>query len=409
MLHGTRAALMTHCSIPLEPDRPAPLMASMHRTGDTMTADLFQPFALGPLSLANRIVMAPLTRSRAGAGDVPGPMNAAYYAQRASAGLIISEATQITRQGKGYAYTPGIETAAQVAGWKLVTQAVHEAGGRIFLQMWHVGRISHPSLQANDALPVAPSAVQPDGKAFTEHGFMPMVTPRALETDEIGGIVADYRRAAVNAQLAGFDGVEIHAANGYLIDQFLRDRTNRRTDRYGGSIENRMRFLLEVTEAVASVWGADRVGVRLAPVSPANDIADSDPEALFTRVVEGLDRFGLAFLHVVEGATGGAREVPGGFDLQILRRSFSGVYMANNGYDLAMAQDALHGGRADLIAFGRPFIANPDLVARLRQEAPLAAMDPKTLYGGDAHGYTDYPPMPEQLPGPVPKRAAAAQ
>jgi N-ethylmaleimide reductase len=370
-------------------------------TGDIMTADLFQPFALGPLTLPNRIVMAPLTRSRAGAGDVPGPMNAVYYAQRATAGLIISEATQITRQGKGYAFTPGIETQAQVAGWQLVTKAVHDAGGRILLQMWHVGRISHPSLQKDGALPVAPSAIRPEGNAFTEHGFEPMVTPRALETDEIAGIVGDYRRAAENARAAGFDGVEIHAANGYLIDQFLRDKTNRRTDRYGGSIENRLRFLLEVTEAVVSVWGADRVGVRVAPVSPANDIADSNPQTLFTRVVEGLNPFGLAFLHVVEGATGGPRDVPGGFDMQILRRAFRGPYMANNGYDLALAQDALHAGRADLIAFGRPFIANPDLVARLRHGAPLAALDQKTLYGGDAHGYTDYPPMPDQ--------AAAAQ
>ncbi len=355
--------------------------------------DLFQPVQLGRLTLPNRVVMAPLTRSRAGAGDVPGPLAATYYVQRASAGLIVSEASQITRQGKGYAWTPGIETPAQVAGWRQVTDATHAAGGHIFLQMWHVGRISHPSLQLDGALPVAPSAVRPAGQAFTEQGFVPFVTPRALETDEIPGIVADYRRAAQNALAAGFDGVEIHAANGYLIDQFLRDKTNLRTDRYGGSIENRARFLLEVTDAVVGVCGADRVGLRLSPTSPANDIADSNPQPLFTHVAESLNPFGLAYLHVVEGATGGPREVEGGFDLQVLRRAFKGLYMANNGYDLALAQDALHAGRADLIAFGRPFIANPDLVARLRAGAALAELDRDTLYGGGAHGYTDYPAL----------------
>ncbi|HEY2131696.1 MAG TPA: alkene reductase [Acetobacteraceae bacterium] len=355
-----------------------------------MTADLFQPVRLGPLMLPNRVVMAPLTRSRAGAGDVPSPLAATYYAQRAGAGLIISEATQITQQGKGYAWTPGIETPAQLAGWRVVADALHAAGGRIFMQLWHVGRISHPSLQPGGGLPVAPSAVRPEGNAFTETGFQHLQTPRALETDEIPGIVEDYRRAARNAQEAGFDGVEIHAANGYLIDQFLRDKTNKRTDRYGGSIENRTRFLLEVTEAVVSVWGGDRVGVRIAPISPFNDIADSNPQALFTHVAESLNRFGLAYLHVVEGATGGQREMEGGFDLQGLRRAFKGLYMANNGYDLALAQQALRDGRADLIAFGRPFIANPDLVERLRIGAKLTDIDPKTLYGGDGRGYIDY-------------------
>ena len=357
--------------------------------------DLFQPVQLGPLTLPNRIVMAPLTRSRAGAGDVPGSTNAAYYAQRASAGLIISEATQITQQGKGYAWTPGIETAAQAAGWRLVTDAVHAEGGRIFLQLWHVGRISHPSLQPHGELPVAPSAVRPDGKAFTEHGFEPIPAPRALETDEVSGIVEDYRRGAQNAQAAGFDGVEIHAANGYLIDQFLRDKTNRRTDRYGGSITNRTRFLREVADAVVSVWGADRVGIRFSPLSRANDIADSNPEAIFSEAVRVVDKIGLVYIHVVEGATRGPREVAGGFDLQKLRRGFRGLYMANNGYDLALAKETLAHGRADLIAFGRPFIANPDLVERLRVGAPLAAPDENTFYGGDAHGYTDYPALDE--------------
>jgi N-ethylmaleimide reductase len=358
-----------------------------------MTSDLFQPVQMGPLLLANRIVMAPLTRSRAGKGEVPGPMNAEYYAQRASAGLIISEATQITQQGQGYAWTPGIETDAQVAGWKLVTDAVHAKGGHIFMQLWHVGRISHPSLQKDGQLPVAPSAVKPEGQAFTTTGFQPFVTPRALATEEIAGIVADYAHAARNARAAGFDGVEIHAANGYLIDQFLKDKTNLRTDRYGGGIENRVRFLREVTEAVVAVWGADRVGIRFSPVSPANDIDDSDPRAVFLAATKVIDELGLVYLHVVEGATGGPRDVPGGFDLQELRRAFRGLYMANNGYDLALAETARRENLADLIAFGRLFIANPDLVARLRAGAPLAPMVKETLYGGGEQGYTDYPAM----------------
>ena len=362
-----------------------------------MTTDLFQSITMGPLTLPNRIVMAPLTRSRAGAGEVPGAMNAQYYGQRASAGLIISEATQITQQGQGYAWTPGIFTDAQIAGWKLVTDAVHANGGHIFMQLWHVGRISHPSLQADGQLPVAPSAVKAEGQAFTTTGFQPFVTPRALETDEIAGIVADYRRAAENAKSAGFDGVEIHAANGYLIDQFLKDTTNLRTDRYGGSVENRVRFLREACEAVVSVWGADRVGIRFSPVSPANDIADSDPRTVFLAATGVIDDLGLVYLHVVEGATGGAREVAGAFDLQELRRAFRGLYMANNGYDLAMAEAARRENRADLIAFGRPFIANPDLVERLRTHAKLTPVVRETLYGGDAHGYTDYPTLAEQM------------
>ena len=361
---------------------------------------LFKPFTLGPLGLPNRIVMAPLTRSRAGQGDAPRALNATYYAQRASAGLIISEATQISQQGKGYAFTPGIHSPEQVAGWRLVTQAAHAAGGRIFAQLWHVGRISHPDLQPDGGLPVAPSAVQPEGQAFTEAGFKPFVTPRALAEAEIPGIVADYRHAAECALQAGFDGVEIHGANGYLIDQFLKDKTNQRTDRYGGSLENRTRFLLEVAEAVTGVWGGNRVGLRVSPTSPANDIADSNPQRLFGHVVKALEPFGLAYLHVVEGATGGPRDSAPGFDFQALRRGFGGAYMANNGYDLALAQATLKEGRADLIAFGRPFIANPDLVQRLRQGAPLAEPDKATFYGGDAHGYTDYPPLDQ---------AAAAQ
>lgn len=356
--------------------------------------DLFDPVQLGPYRLRNRIVMAPLTRSRAQAGDVPSPLAPEYYGQRASAGLIVAEATQISRQGKGYAWTPGIYDAAQVEGWRAVTRAVHEKGGRIFLQLWHVGRISHPSLQPGNVLPVAPSAVAPQGKAFTEAGFVPYVAPRALATEEIPGIVEDYRRAAENALAAGFDGVEIHAANGYLLEQFLRDAINQRTDRYGGSRENRARFLLEVTEAVVGVWGGDRVGIRLSPVSPANDLGpDSDPEATYSHVVAALNAFKLVYLHVIEGATQGPREVPNGFDLQVLRRLFRGLYIANNGYDLALAAEARRRNLADLVAFGRPFISNPDLVERLKTGAPLSPPDRTTLYGGGAKGYTDYPPL----------------
>lgn len=358
--------------------------------------DLFDPVTLGPYQLSNRIVMAPLTRSRAQKGDIPSDLAAQYYGQRASAGLIIAEATQISTQGKGYAFTPGIYSHAQVDAWKKITAAVHVAGGRIFLQLWHVGRISHPSLQPEGALPVAPSAVLPAGKSFTEAGFQPYEIPRALELDEIPGIVEQYRLASKNALDAGFDGVEIHAANGYLIDQFLRDKTNQRTDAYGGSIENRTRFMLEVTDAVVSVWGGGRVGIRLSPVSPANDCGDSNPAPLFTHAVQSLNRFGLAYLHVVEGATGGPREVENGFDLQILRRLFKGTYIANNGYDLDLARHARANNLADLIAFGRPFISNPDLVARLRAQAPLNAVNPKTIYSPGAPGYIDYPFLSEQ-------------
>ncbi len=360
------------------------------------TADLFDAVALGPLELANRIVMAPLTRSRAGDAGVPGPMNAQYYAQRASAGLIVSEATNISPEGRGYAYTPGVYTDEQVAGWRLVTDAVHAAGGRIVCQLWHVGRISHPSLQPGGALPVAPSAVKAEGQAFTNTGFQPFVTPRALELDEIARVVGDYRHATDCARRAGFDGVEIHAANGYLIDQFLKDKTNLRTDAYGGSVENRTRFLAEVVEAVTGAWSADRVGIRFSPVSPANDIADTNPEPLFMEAVRIIDRAGLAYMHVVEGATMGPRDVSGGFDLQRLRKAFGGLYMANNAYDLKLALQARATGAADLIAFGRPFISNPDLVERLRMGAPVAPDDRKTWYGGDARGYTDYPALQDK-------------
>lgn len=360
---------------------------------DAAHSDLFEPVRLGPIALSNRIVMAPLTRSRAGKGDVPGPMNAEYYAQRASAGLIISEASQISQQGKGYAFTPGIYNKEQVAGWKLVTSAVHEKQGHIFSQLWHVGRISHPDLQENGQLPVAPSAIKPEGQAFTETGFKPHVTPRALETKEIPGIIAQYVHAAECAKEAGFDGIEIHGANGYLLDQFLRDKTNQRTDNYGGSVENRARLILEVVEAVCKVWSSDRVGIRLAPTSHANDIADSHPMETFIYLVTQLNQFHIAYIHCVEGETIGPRDIPADFSFKKLRDTFNGFYIANNGYDLNLAVQARKENLADLICFGRLYLANPDLVERLKLGAPLAEAAKETWYGGSAEGYTDYPTL----------------
>lgn len=351
---------------------------------------LFAPYTLGDITLSNRIVMAPLTRNRAAAGLVPGPNAAEYYAQRASAGLIISEASQISQQGQGYQDTPGIYTADQVAGWKVVTDAVHAAGGRIFLQLWHVGRISHLDLQKDGAAPVAPSAIPAKGKTFVNNGFVDVSAPRALDLDELPGIVEDYRKAAANAIDAGFDGVEIHGANGYLLDQFAKDGANHRTDAYGGSVENRARLMLEVATAVAAEIGAGRTGIRLSPVSPANGISCTDPQTQFDHIVRELDKLELVYLHIVEGATGGARDhAP--FDYAALRRAFRNTYIANNGYDLPLATQTLADGKADLIAFGRPFIANPDLVARLKTGAALAEPDRATMYGGGAKGYTDYP------------------
>jgi N-ethylmaleimide reductase len=296
-------------------------------------ADLFEPFRVGPLTLPNRIVMAPLTRSRAAAGNVPTLLHALYYAQRASAGLIISEATQIAPEGQGYISTPGIHSKAQVENWRCVTKAVHIAGGRIVLQLWHVGRISHPSFQPGGGAPVAPSAVKPDVKAYTAKGFEPISTPRALETSEIPGIVEQYARAAGNALAAGFDAVEIHGANGYLIDQFLQDRTNKRSDRYGGSIENRSRFLLEIVEAVTAEVGVERTGVRISPRNTMNDIADSDPQALFNYVAEKLSGK-IMYLHVIEGDTAGKPVPP--FDYKRLKDLFGGIVVANNGFDTSL-------------------------------------------------------------------------
>ncbi|MBY5841159.1 alkene reductase [Rhizobium leguminosarum] len=353
---------------------------------------LFEPSVLGSLTLSNRIVMAPLTRNRAGAGFVPGDLIAEYYAQRASAGLIISEATQISQQGQGYQDTPGIYTEAQIDGWRKVTDAVHAKGGHIFLQLWHVGRVSHVDLQPDGQPPVAPSAIRAATKTFVNNAFVDVSAPRALEPGEIPGIIKDFRGAAANAIAAGFDGVEVHGANGYLLDQFARDGSNTRTDAYGGSVENRARLTLEVTAAVIEEVGAQRTGVRISPVSPANGISATDPQAQFNYIVEQLDEMGIAYLHVVEGATGGARDVAP-FDYEALRRRFKNTYIANNGYDLELATARLEQGLADLFAFGRPFIANPDFVERLKAGAPLANLDMATLYGGGAAGYTDYPTM----------------
>jgi N-ethylmaleimide reductase len=361
----------------------------MSLTQTASTIDLFTPVNVGPLALNNRIVMAPLTRSRAGPGNVPTQLNALYYAQRASAGLIISEATQIAAEGQGYIATPGIHSPQQIEGWKCVTKAVHVANGQIVLQLWHVGRISHSSFQPGGAAPVAPSAIKPKGQAFTAKGFEPIPTPRALETEEIPPLTEQYAQAARNAITAGFDGVEIHAANGYLIDQFLQDRTNQRTDRYGGSVENRSRFLMEVVDAVSAVVGAERTGVRISPQNRMNDIADDDPQTLFNYVAEHLAGKGLAYLHIIEGDTSGAAVPP--FDYTKLKRLFGGLVIANNGFNKELANKTLAEGSADLIAFGTPFIANPDLVVRLFLDAPLMPVNRDTLYGGGEQGYTDYP------------------
>ncbi|MCJ8203195.1 alkene reductase [Pseudomonas sp. RGM2987] len=349
---------------------------------------LLSPALLGKLSLKNHMVMAPMTRSRAGSGDVASPLMAEYYSQRAGAGLIITEGSQVSAQGKGYLRTPGIFTPQQIAGWKQVTEAVHAEGGQIFLQLWHVGRLSHPLVQVNGAQPVAPSAIKADGEIYTIEGLKPYELPRALELDEIPGVVADFRQAACNAKLAGFDGVEIHGANGYLIDQFLRDGTNKRTDAYGGSVENRARLLKEVVEAVIEVFGASRVGVRLSPIFSYFSMSDSDPQATFEHAAGMLSRYGLAYLHIVEAGEGP-------FDFRALKRHFNGPYIANGGYSAERAATAISRGEADLVAFGTPFLANPDLVERFKLGQPLNAPDAATFYQGDERGYTDYPTLAE--------------
>lgn len=371
---------------------------------------LFDTTIAGDMTLPNRIVMAPLTRNRS-PNAVPTALVAQYYAQRATAGLIISEATAITAQAQGYADVPGLYAPEQVSGWKAVTAAVHEKGGRIVAQLWHVGRISHTDLQPNHAAPVAPSAIQAKAKTVLMRDGKPVYAdtsmPRALTLDEIPGIVQDYRNAARAAIEAGFDGVEIHAANGYLLDQFMRDSSNHRTDAYGGSMENRVRLVLEVASAVINQVGAGRTGIRISPVAPFNDMHDSQPQALFTLLAEQLGVLesnhstGLAYVHVIEGATGGDRVVDGApFDYMALKTAYrkaggKGAWMVNNSYDRAMAEKAVADVEkgADLVAFGRPFIANPDLVERIQKNASWNALDGDTLYGGGAKGYTDYPTL----------------
>jgi N-ethylmaleimide reductase len=362
----------------------------MNQTADS-SINLFSSIQLGPYVLKNRMAMAPMTRNRAGAGNVPQPMNVEHYAQRASAGLIITEGSQVAAEAVGYPATPGIHSAEQVAGWKKITDAVHAQGGRIFLQLWHCGRVSHPSLLPGGMLPLAPSAIKPSGQAVTPEGMKPFETPHALALAEIPGIIEQYRSSARNALAAGFDGVEIHGANGYLPDQFLRDGSNQRSDAYGGSIANRARLMLEVVDAVCGVWGANRVGIRLSPLQPFNDMRDSNPEATFVYIVEQLNRFGLAYLHVTEMGKDAPGAAGPAFDLQKLRTIWEGVYMTNGGYDLARGNAALALGFANMIAFGVPFLANPDLPERYAKSAPLNEPDAATFYGGAEQGYTDYP------------------
>jgi len=365
---------------------------------------LFEPLKIGSLTLPNRIIMAPLTRMRSKQpGNIPHELNAEYYVQRASAGLIISEATQVSQQGQGYPGTPGIHSPEQVGGWKLVTDTVHKAGGRIFLQLWHVGRISHSSHQPNDALPVAPSALAAEnsGTYTADWQETPILVPRALETDEMPGIVADYKAGAVNAKKAGFDGVEVHGANGYLLDQFLQDGSNTRMDHYGGSIENRARLLLEVVDSVIEVWGNDRVGVRLSPFNAFNGMKDSDPITLFTYVLSELDTRGIAFVDLIEprAALAGMQED----DLEdtpqtasLFRDGLKTVLISAGGHTPNSAHEYIEKGLADAVAFGRHFISNPDLPERIRQSALLTPYDRATFYGGDAKGYTDYLPLNER-------------
>jgi len=352
-------------------------------------SDLYSPAQIGSLEISNRMVMAPMTRNRAPDG-IPTELMVEYYRQRATAGLNVTEGAQLSEQAVGYPATPGIYSGAQIDGWRQVTQAVHNADGRIFCQLWHCGRISHPDYHGGDK-PVAPSAIQATGQAFTYEGLKDFVEPRALDADEIPSVVEQYRHAAVCAMQAGFDGVELHSANGYLLDQFLRDGTNRRSDAYGGSIENRIRLLKEVSEAVVAEVGADRVGVRISPVNAFNDIHDSDPQPLFNQVTEMLAGLGIAYLHVVEVTMAG--DVDRAVDMDQIRRRFNGIYIANGGYGKARGNAAVIDCRADLVAYGIPYLANPDLPERFKQDAALNEADQATFYGGDGHGYTDYPTL----------------
>jgi N-ethylmaleimide reductase len=358
-------------------------------------SNLFSSLTLGPYDLPNRIVMAPMTRCRADGDTVPTTIMIEYYRQRSSAGLIVSEATQVSRRGIGYPNTPGIHTRQQVEGWKPITEAVHESGGRIFLQLWHCGRISHSLFQDDGALPVAPSAVAPAGEHHTPAGMKPFETPRALEIDEIADVVEQYHRGAQNALDAGFDGVEIHGANGYLPDQFLRDGTNRRSDAYGGGVENRARFLLEVTQAAVDVWGPERVGVRLSPSGTFNDMRDSDPLATFGHAISALSKLGIVYLHLVEGTEADVRHGGSIVPTSNFRQLFERTLMVNAGYDLARGNAVIGSGEADLVSFAQLFLANPDLPARLAADGPYNDPDFETFYGRGEKGYTDYPGLDE--------------
>ncbi|PLW83846.1 alkene reductase [Kineobactrum sediminis] len=359
---------------------------------------LFQPYKLGLLTLPNRVLMSPLTRSRSSQpGDIPNEMNAEYYRQRASAGLIISEATQVSPQGKGYAFTPGIHSPEQVEGWRKVADAVHSAGGRIYMQLWHVGRISHTALQPNGEKPVAPSAIAPKGAQTyisADSGMVDIPEPRALETSEMQNIVDQFRDGARNARDAGFDGVEVHAANGYLLDEFLKSGTNHRRDQFGGSVENRVRLPLMVVEAVVDVWGKHSVGVRVSPTGSFNDMYDDNPVETFGEFARRLNDLDIAFIEVVEDSFQGnlADGRPENV-IDAIQAGFKGTYIANGAYSAEEARKRLRAGRCDLVTFGRLFIANPDLPERFHQNAPLNEWDDSTFYGGDEHGYIDYPPL----------------
>ena len=360
------------------------------------TSPVLQPVTIGDLRLKNRVVMAPLTRSRSSTEGVPPDFAADYYAQRASAGLIVSEATNISPQAVGYALTPGIWSDSQGAAWSRIVERVHRNDGLMVLQLWHTGRISHPDVQPDGQLPVSSSAIRPVGQAFTAKGMKDHVTPRALETDEIPAIVEDYRQAAVRAKQAGFDGVEIHSANNYLLEQFIRDSTNKRTDRYGGSIENRLRFPLDVVKAVLDIWGGgNRVGIRISPATtmPGETPLDSDSHATYGAYVDALSQLGLLYIHTIEGVTQQTRDVPESVDFGDLRRRFGGAYIANNQMTLELAETLLADGAADLFSFGRPYLANPDLVERLSSGAPLAEAPKSYWYGGGSIGYSDWPGM----------------
>jgi len=354
----------------------------------TTSPTLLSPLKLGSLNLANRVVMAPLTRNRANQDNAPHELHVEYYSQRASAGLIITEASQISEQAVGYPATPGIHHPVQVSAWRSVTDAVHQKGGKIFLQLWHVGRISHPSLQPNSQLPVAPSAIKPAGEAVTYDGPQAFVEPQALEIEQISEIVQQFKAAAHNAKIAGFDGVEIHAANGYLLDQFLRDGTNQRTDFYGGSLENRSRLINEVIVAVLQEWQPGEVGIRISPENSFNDINDSKPQQTFNFITDQINQFDLAYLHVLEGDMNGEQS---SFDYSQIKSRFDGAYMANSGYTQQSAQHSIEQNHSDLVSFGALYIANPDLVERFAEESLLNEPDSATFYGGDEKGYTDYP------------------